>query len=96
LTGDEVEAVYIMKGYKVDTDTYLEVFKDELENVAPVSTRTIEIDEFVPRKEIGDSLKGNRKAACPAKETTRSKRAAKRKAGQALASSAGRGRKAGF
>lgn len=66
MTGDEVEAVYIMKGYKVDTDTYLEVFKDELENVAPVSTRTIEIDEFVPRKEIGDSLKGNRKAACPA------------------------------
>jgi non-homologous end joining protein Ku len=32
------------KGYKVDTDTYLEVTKDELENIALESTRTIEID----------------------------------------------------
>lgn len=44
----------IIKGYKVDTDRYLEVSKDELENIALESTRTIEIDEFVPRKEIDD------------------------------------------
>src|SRR5439155_15089550 len=42
----------ITKGYKVDTDTYLEVSKDELENIALESTRTIEIDEFVPKSDI--------------------------------------------
>jgi hypothetical protein len=30
--------------------SYLEVTKDELENIALESTRTIEVDEFVPRK----------------------------------------------
>jgi DNA end-binding protein Ku len=41
-----------VKGFKVDTDTYVEVTKEELENVALESTRTIEIDEFVQRDEI--------------------------------------------
>ena len=41
-----------MKGYKVDTDTYIEVTKEELDDIALDSTRTIEIDEFVPRSEI--------------------------------------------
>jgi DNA end-binding protein Ku len=50
----KVEASDIMKGYKVDTDTYLEVTKDELENIALESTRTIDIDQFVPRSEIDD------------------------------------------
>ncbi|WP_425304885.1 Ku protein [Bradyrhizobium erythrophlei] len=45
-----------MKGYKVDTDQYLEVTKDEIENIALESTRTIEIDEFVPRKRDRRSL----------------------------------------
>ena len=53
-TGDEVASEDIIKGYKVDTDRYLEVTKDELENIALESTRTIEIDEFVPRREIDD------------------------------------------
>jgi DNA end-binding protein Ku len=53
-TGDEVASDDIIKGYKVDTDRYLEVTKDELENIALESTRTIEIDEFVPRAEIDD------------------------------------------
>jgi len=53
-TGDEVANEDIIKGYKVDTDTYLEVSKDELENIALEFTRTIEIDEFVPRSEIDD------------------------------------------
>ena len=44
----------IIKGYQVDKDRYLEVTKDELENIALESTRTIEIDEFVPRSEIDD------------------------------------------
>jgi hypothetical protein len=51
-TGEEVASEDIMKGFKLDTDTYVEVTKDELENVALEFTRTIEIDEFVQRDEI--------------------------------------------
>jgi len=51
-TGEEVANEDIVKGYKVDTDTFIEVTKDELDNVALESTRTIEIDEFVDRTEI--------------------------------------------
>ena len=51
-TGEEVANEDIVKGYKVDTDTFVEVTKEELENVALESTRTIEIDEFVDRTEI--------------------------------------------
>src|SRR3982751_5714849 len=51
-TGDEVANEDIVKGYKVDTDTYIEVSKDELEDIALESTHTIEIDEFVPKSEI--------------------------------------------
>src|SRR6201995_985094 len=51
-TGEEVANEDIMKGYKIDTDTYIEVSKDELDDIALESTRTIEIDEFVPRDEI--------------------------------------------
>src|ERR1700753_1282737 len=53
-TGDEVASDDIIKGYKVDTDTYVTVDKDELENIALESTRTIDIDEFVPRSEIDE------------------------------------------
>src|SRR5262252_5259710 len=51
-TGDEVANEDIVKGYKVDTDTYVEVTKEELDDVALESTHTIEIDEFVPKDEI--------------------------------------------
>src|SRR6202049_2717656 len=51
-TGEEVSNDDIMKGYKVDTDTYIEVSKEELENIALESTRTIDIDEFVPKASI--------------------------------------------
>jgi DNA end-binding protein Ku len=53
-TGEEVSSGDIVKGYKVDTDSYLEISKDELENIALESTRTIDIDQFVPRAEIDD------------------------------------------
>jgi DNA end-binding protein Ku len=36
----------------LDTDTYVEVSKEELENIGLESTRTIEIDVFVERDEI--------------------------------------------
>jgi non-homologous end joining protein Ku len=45
-SGEEVPSEDIIKGYKVDTDRYLEVTKDEIENIALESTRTIEIDEL--------------------------------------------------
>jgi DNA end-binding protein Ku len=51
-TGDEVANEDIVKGYALDKDTFIEVSKEELENVALESTRTIEIDEFVDRSEI--------------------------------------------
>src|SRR5712672_2217429 len=51
-TGEEVSNEDIMKGYKVDTNTYIEVSKDELENVALESTRTIDINEFAPKADI--------------------------------------------
>jgi DNA end-binding protein Ku len=51
-TGEEVASEDIVKGYKVDTDTYIEVSKDELDEVALDSTHTIEIDEFVPKADI--------------------------------------------
>jgi DNA end-binding protein Ku len=51
-TGEEVPNKDIVRGFKVDTDTYVEVTKEELENVALESTRTIDIDEFVQREEI--------------------------------------------
>jgi DNA end-binding protein Ku len=53
-TGEEVPSDDIMKGYKVDTDTYIEISKDELDNIALESTRTIEIDQFVPKSEIDE------------------------------------------
>jgi DNA end-binding protein Ku len=51
-TGEEVPNEDIVKAFKVDTDAFVEVSKEELENVALESTRTIEIDEFVQRDEI--------------------------------------------
>src|SRR6059058_2276296 len=51
-TGDEVPNEDIVKGYELDKGQYIEVTKDELEEIALESTRTIEIDEFVDKSEI--------------------------------------------
>jgi DNA end-binding protein Ku len=51
-TGDEVANEDIVKGYALDKDTFIEVTKEELEELALESTRTIAIDEFVDRSEI--------------------------------------------
>src|SRR3954451_14210417 len=53
-TGEEVSSEDIMKGYKVDTDTYIEISREELDNIALESTRTIDIDQFVPKTEIDE------------------------------------------
>ncbi|MCK1606289.1 Ku protein [Bradyrhizobium sp. 166] len=51
-TGDEVPNEDIVKGYELVKGQYIEVTKDELEEIALESTRTIEIDEFVDRADI--------------------------------------------
>ena len=51
-TGDEVPNEDIVKGYELEKGQYIEVSKDELEEIALESTRTIEIDEFVDRLDI--------------------------------------------
>jgi DNA end-binding protein Ku len=53
-TGEEVSNEDIAKGYEVDTDTYVTVDKEEHVNVALESTRTIDIDEFVPKSDIDE------------------------------------------
>lgn len=53
-TGDDVENEDIVKGYKVDADTYITIDKDELDNISLESTRTIDIDQFVPKTEIDE------------------------------------------
>jgi DNA end-binding protein Ku len=54
VTGEDVDNGDIVKGYKVDTDSYIEVTKDELDNIALESNHTIDIDRFVPREEIDE------------------------------------------
>ena len=58
-TENEVDASDIVKGYEVGKGEYIELEPEELEAVAIESTRTIEIDEFVPKNEIDDLYLNN-------------------------------------
>ena len=49
-TGEEVDSADIIKGYEVGKGQYIEIEPEELEAIAIESKRTIEIDEFVPKK----------------------------------------------
>jgi DNA end-binding protein Ku len=53
-TGEVVPREDIARGYEVGKGQYLIVEDDEVEAVQVESTRTIEIDQFVPRNEIDD------------------------------------------
>ena len=53
-TEDEVDSSDIVKGYEVGKGEYVEIEPEELEAIAIASKRTIEIDEFVPKKEIDE------------------------------------------
>ncbi len=53
-TGEEVPSDQIIKGYEVAKGEYVEITDEELESIALESTKTIEIDEFVPRDEIDE------------------------------------------
>jgi len=53
-TGEDVDSADIIKGYEVGKGQYIEIEPEELEAIAIESKRTIEIDEFVPKKEIDE------------------------------------------
>jgi DNA end-binding protein Ku len=53
-TGDVVRREDIARGYEIGKGLYLIVEDEEFEAVEIESTRTIEIDEFVPRSEMDD------------------------------------------
>jgi len=53
-TGDEVPQGNIVKGYEVGKGEYIELDPEELEAVAINSKHTLEIEEFVPRKDIDE------------------------------------------
>jgi DNA end-binding protein Ku len=53
-TGREVERDDIIRGYEKSKGEYVPVEAEELEAVAIESKRVIEIDQFVPRKEIDE------------------------------------------
>jgi len=58
-TGREVEQDDIIKGYEVSKGNYVELEPEELEAVAIESKRTIDIEQFVPKKEIDELYLGN-------------------------------------
>jgi DNA end-binding protein Ku len=58
-TGDEVASDEIIKGYEVGKGDYIELEPEELEAIALESKRVIEIDEFVPKKEIDELYLAN-------------------------------------
>jgi DNA end-binding protein Ku len=53
-TGEVVPREDIARGYEIGKGQYLIIEDEEFEAVEVESTRTIDIDEFVPRKEIDD------------------------------------------
>lgn len=54
VTGKPVDDEDIVRGYAIGKDRYIEISDEELEAVAIGSTHTIDIDAFVPRKEIDE------------------------------------------
>src|SRR5260370_7766193 len=51
-TGKEVSAEEIVRGYEVEKDQYVIISDDELANVAPEKSTSIEIQEFVVESDI--------------------------------------------
>src|SRR4051812_11548923 len=58
-TGREVEQDDIIKGYEASKGSYIELEPEEMESVALESTRMIDIEQFVPKKEIDELYLGN-------------------------------------
>ncbi|MGA2128905.1 MAG: Ku protein [Xanthobacteraceae bacterium] len=53
-SGEPVDKEDIGRGYEIGKGQYLQVADEEIEKIQIPSTRTIEIDSFVPRAEIDD------------------------------------------
>jgi DNA end-binding protein Ku len=53
-TGDEVDNAGIVKGYEIAKGEYIELEPDELEAIALEGKHVIDIDKFVPRREIDE------------------------------------------
>jgi DNA end-binding protein Ku len=53
-SGEEVSSDQIIKGYEVAKGDYVEITDEELASVALESTKTVEIDAFVPKSEIDE------------------------------------------
>jgi DNA end-binding protein Ku len=51
-TGKPVERDQQVKGYALDNDQYVVLTEDEIEAAIPDSTKTIEIEAFVPRAQV--------------------------------------------
>jgi Ku protein len=58
-SGDEVDQDDIIKGYEAGKGSYIELEPEELEAAAINSTRMIDIESFVPKKEIDELYMGN-------------------------------------
>ena len=58
-TGEEVSQEEIMKGYEAEKGSYIELTQEELQAAAIESTRMIDIEEFVPEKEIDELYVNN-------------------------------------
>src|SRR5436853_5344292 len=54
VTGEEVATEEQIKGYAVGKDQYVQVEDDELANIAIESSRTVDIEKFVPKSSIDD------------------------------------------
>jgi DNA end-binding protein Ku len=54
VTGEPVESDEQVKGYAVGKDQYVVVEDDELANIAIESSRTVDIEKFVPKASIDD------------------------------------------
>ena len=63
-TGEVVPREDIARGYEVGKGQYLVVEDEEFEAIQIESTRTIDIDQFVPRSEIDDAISIRRTTSC--------------------------------
>lgn len=50
--GEEVSADHLVKGYEIAPDQYVKITPEELENLDPKATHTIDIEDFVGINEI--------------------------------------------
>src|SRR3712207_2092389 len=54
-TNEEVDSADQVKGYQIAKNEYILVEEEEIDSVAIESTHTIDIETFVPRKEIDET-----------------------------------------